>query len=330
MKLVSAMSVLATAAAAVSMVAAASDDGRGLVADGVSSSGLPLRGLKKKHSKKSKKAPKSHGKKNKKASKSKSTSSLSSKAAVTAKRLHFIQNLTLPPMPLHGLKGSKGGTGYDGKAQGAFDDGSVMTFVGDITGQARNDVLNSVLLAQLAANHAYDRESDTENWYHKYSEVLENTGWTVPQFEFTEYQASGTEFSMDEALLQLIDNLAGAEDAKKEALKEVVAAVKALENEDGNVELFTDRTTHDGQGNFQVGVASERDGVVNMDIGAIRFDTTQHVTGVLWFTFSTAETKFYDGSEKLVLNDEVYGQVRNAVVDKLGDNAKTYISNIEI
>ena len=64
--------------------------------------------------------------------------------------------------------------------------------------------------------------------------------------------------------------------------------------------------------------------------GAIRFDTTQHVTGVLWFTFTSADTSFYDGSEQLVLNDETYSQVRNAVVEKLGANAKTYISNIEI
>ena len=334
MKFVSTMSALATAAAAVTMVVAADDhlqmmDSRGLVADGMAPTGLAPRGLKK-HHKKNKKPSKAHGEQSTKAPKSNNKAPHSSKKESLSKRLAFINKLTLPAAPSHGLRSSEG-TGYDGNSTRAIDGASVMSFVGDISGQDRYDVLNSVLLAQLAANKAYNREDQTVEWYHMYSEVLENVGWVVPKFTFDKFQASGAKFSMNKVLLKIITDIAGANDMKKAALEGVMEAVEALDGEEGDSKhVFSKEAVKDGKGNFQLGVASSVNGVISLDLGTVRFKSTNTKSKVLWMEFDTSTTDFYNGYEQLTLDDELYGEIRTAVLKKLGKNAKNKIANIEI
>ncbi|MXP65871.1 hypothetical protein E0493_21195 [Roseomonas sp. M0104] len=54
---------------------------------------------------------------------------------------------------------------------------SIVTFVDGVPKQQKEDLLNSTLLAQLAANRQRDREKDTLNWYRTYRGVLERLGW---------------------------------------------------------------------------------------------------------------------------------------------------------
>src|SRR5947209_20542739 len=61
---------------------------------------------------------------------------------------------------------------------------STASFVAGVSKQHREDVLNSTLLADLAASKKYDRENDTENWYQFYRTVLENVGWVIVEFSF--------------------------------------------------------------------------------------------------------------------------------------------------
>ena len=51
-----------------------------------------------------------------------------------------------------------------------------MSFTENLSGQNKEDVLNSTLLAQLAANKKYDRKSQHDEWYMFYMKVLENVG----------------------------------------------------------------------------------------------------------------------------------------------------------
>ena len=53
----------------------------------------------------------------------------------------------------------------------------MVSFADGVTGQQKEDLLNSTLLAQLAANGRFDREKDTLNWYETYRTVLRGVGW---------------------------------------------------------------------------------------------------------------------------------------------------------
>ena len=92
----------------------------------------------------------------------------------------------------------------NGARSGYVNDGSLVSFVAGVDKQFQEDVLNSTLLAQLAANKKFDREQDSRNWYTFYKTVLENVGWTLQGFGFTQFNVSGGSFSCDKAVLEIL------------------------------------------------------------------------------------------------------------------------------
>ena len=89
-------------------------------------------------------------------------------------------------------------------ASAAVAGGSLFTFVGDVDPQTRvsllnfgedarhkpaiicyiqEDVLNSMLLAELSADAQYSRNQQTAEWYALFSGVLKTVGWKTVKFE---------------------------------------------------------------------------------------------------------------------------------------------------
>src|SRR5690349_9812246 len=90
-------------------------------------------------------------------------------------RLAFIRELELPDLEPGG--GDFPAARVDDKNRAGYvNDGSLVSFVAGLTAQQKSDTLNSVLLAQLAANTKFNRETQTRDWYDFFRTVLENVG----------------------------------------------------------------------------------------------------------------------------------------------------------
>lgn len=90
---------------------------------------------------------------------------------------HYIEALELPE--LHSKRSSDTNSVIDSAA--CINNRMLQSFAADLTEQQKSDVLNSTLLAQLAADKAYTKDAagryDVKGWYSKFSEVLLNLGW---------------------------------------------------------------------------------------------------------------------------------------------------------
>ena len=214
------------------------------------------------------------------------------------------------------------------KPSGFVDSGSLVSFVAGVDQQKQADVLNSTLLAQLAANKKYDREKDTVNWYGFYRNVLENVGWVVQEFQFEKYNVSGVSATTDKIIVEVLTAIVTGNDLA--VVTTTLNAVKGLSNNDNRLVLFDHASHSDSNGNFQISLCSESGGVVVMKIGAFYFSTSQNVDRVLWFDFSSSQSTIYKGAQAMNLNDDVYSQVRSTIVTKLGDNAKNFIADLDI
>lgn len=244
-------------------------------------------------------------------------------------RIDFIQALDLPDTPDEITRLSLKGAESEGKEkEGYIDDGSLVSFVAGLEPLQKNDVLNSTLLAQLAANKKYDREKQTDQWYAFYRNVLENVGWVLSAFDFHRTEVSGSSFTVDQVVVKLLEAIASQNDIA--VVVETLEAVKALSDDDGRLKLWESQSHSDSSGNFQIGVCANSDDVVVMKIGAFYFSTEQNVNKVLWFDFSTSKTKMYQGGQTINLNEQVYSQVRQAVLDKLGNRASEFVADLDI
>jgi hypothetical protein len=211
----------------------------------------------------------------------------------------------------------------------AINGNIVASFVDGVTGQQKADVLNSCLLAQLAANVKFDKTKDPINWTKFYANVLENVGWVIPSFSFRGLKSNQARFTMDAVIFRLLKGLLTQD--QMETVQATIDAVKALETGDRRLRIFSRESTKNSAGDFlvsNVGVSANK--TLSMKLGAFAFDTSSSVTNILWWQFSGNETSMQVMSTTFVLNEQVYSRVRDAILNKLGNRALNYIGGLDI
>ena len=88
-----------------------------------------------------------------------------------------------------------------------------------------------------------------------------------------------------------------------------------------------------GHGNFQIGHCSDQDGNVNtmaLQLSGYSLQTSETTDRFLWNTYHTSSTQLVYAGQTATLDEDVYSQVRSAIVEKLGDRAVQYIGNLDI
>ncbi|KAF8184180.1 hypothetical protein BJ912DRAFT_1043752 [Pholiota molesta] len=204
-------------------------------------------------------------------------------------------------------------------------EGQATAFVTGISMQNKQDVMNSTLLAQLAASGKYNRLTQTSQWYDEYKYILENVGWLVTSFKFDEHSLSNVAVSVDKIVLDFLTTF-----LDPTQLSLMARVLEALANSsDPVVNIFTRSTADDHQSNFQLGTCSEdRDKNVMFSIGAFTYTTTESITNVLFTKIKSGSAHFMNAFQNMILNQQIYAVVREAVLEKLGDNAKKLIGDL--
>lgn len=221
------------------------------------------------------------------------------------------------------------GTAPEDLQAAAVDVGSLLSFVGGVNPQERDDVLFSVQLAQRGASGAFDRFAQTESWYGKYAEILETLGWTVEQLVFARYDKDQGELRMDKAALELI--MAIATQNQLTILTQAVKALEALAEDDDTIQLFDFHTAASVSGNFQLGaVQKAANDALAMVLGAFHFKATDARRRFLFFSWGAQELDFWTAAQKMTLNTAHYAQHRDSVQRKLGKEAEEYIAALPL
>ena len=92
----------------------------------------------------------------------------------------------------------------DDTEQGYVNLGSLQSFTMALTAQEKEDIINSILLAQLTATRMYSRETEYSEWYRIYVQALTKLGWMVDTYRFMEYTPTGSTINLAEATLKLL------------------------------------------------------------------------------------------------------------------------------
>ncbi|KAL6304757.1 hypothetical protein BKA93DRAFT_262096 [Sparassis latifolia] len=232
-------------------------------------------------------------------------------------RLRFIEHLHIPA-DRHGRKGLPEGSG-------AVNAGSTQSFVGNLSQLNKEDVLNSTLLAQLAANVA--SPDDKTKWYKKYKEVLENLGWVISDFTFKELDNANSYGSVDQAILSILKGY--LEGNALEVFKATIDAMKNPVNKGAN-NLFQTNAWKGQSADFLVGVAIESNNDIQFRIGTYTYEAQGSRGNVLFFKFGSERVKFMYSTQNMVLNELIYSKVRAAVINKLGGHIEDYIDDLDI
>jgi hypothetical protein len=214
-------------------------------------------------------------------------------------------------------------------SEAKVDVGSVMSFVGGVGPQARDDVLYSVQLAQLGASGAADRFTQPQAWYLKYVEILGNLGWASEQFAFTLHEQGEGEFRMDKAALAIITAIATQNQLA--VLQQSITALSKLAEKDNTISLFEFHSSLEASGNFQLGtVQVGENGALSMAMGAFHFRAVDERRRFLFFKWGSREVNFWTAAQRMTLNQGLYARNRQAIIDKLAEEAGQFIADLKL
>ncbi|XP_028411409.1 uncharacterized protein LOC114533970 [Dendronephthya gigantea] len=245
----------------------------------------------------------------------------------------FVKSLELhegSPMPMRMVESLKSTLAEKGKGQAFVDAGSLVSFTEKLSGQNKEDVLNSTLLAQLAASKKHDRQTDSANWYKFYTDVLMKIGWVTQQFQFSKYHSHTGSFEMSTVVLDILLSLVG--DGEPALVDVVKATLESFKNSGGDtIKLFDHNCVSGQQGNFQIIPCTvDKSGQVVVKFVGAYFKATKVDSRFLFFTYSNSQVDLEKAADSLTLNEKIYSKVRQAIIDKLGDKTQTFVHGLDI
>jgi hypothetical protein len=203
----------------------------------------------------------------------------------------------------------------------------VASFLDGVTGINKQDVADTALFAQLVANGKANRAADPVGWTSAYSASLERLAWIVPSYRFVTLSSSGSQFSIDQAILHILKGVLTGD--ALENMKTAIDAVKSLSSQDRRFVIFERNSHTGGAGNFQVdSVGQTAGGQPQMTFSGYNFRSTDTVTNVLWFRFSSNSTTFNATRTTALLNSAVYARVRDAVQNRLVQYVGDYVGAV--
>ncbi|PDO89828.1 hypothetical protein [Kosakonia sacchari] len=217
----------------------------------------------------------------------------------------------------------------DNKVSAQVNAGSLISFTERLDGQNKQDVQNSTLFAQLAADKHCNRYTAPMDWYRFYVNVLGQIGWNQPAFAFDTYTSGASTVKLDEAVLGIIAQIATVGEVALVAA--AMKALSSLSDTSKQMLIWDAKSNSENTGNIQIFPADLLpNGDVVMMLDGMQFDAKRSEGRFLWVTWQSTSIKIQRAANKFVLNEGVYKGVRQAVIDKLGDRAIDMIANIEI
>ncbi|MFD2640545.1 hypothetical protein [Pseudomonas japonica] len=204
---------------------------------------------------------------------------------------------------------------------------SLVSFVSGLGQQAREDVLNSTLLMQLAASKRFDKAKQREKWFNFYTEGLGKLGWTLSHSEMQRYQPNRQAFTLDDVALDIIDSVVGGAEFAPLARR----TFESLRKQPHALQLFLDNCNKGNVGTFQIMPCTQNaEGDVTMLMNCMQVIRNTSNTSILFVTFQSNEVQIFRAAQTSVLNTQTYSQVREAVITKLGDNANRFLAHLSL
>lgn len=216
----------------------------------------------------------------------------------------------------------------EGEEQSFLNDKSLVSFVSAVSEQRRKDVLNSVLLAQMAANKQFPNEDQILDWYKQFVLVLNKLGWAIEAADFSTFKSSGNVFEAESAIIDILTTAFGGN--LPAVIAKTLSAIKSLADNTGKITAFDKNTHSQTKGAFQIGLAKEENGTVSLQLGTFTLTSSNEIKKILFFKSTKDSTELKYCSRQGTLDEEVYATARQAIVDKLGGKINEFVVEIDI
>lgn len=212
--------------------------------------------------------------------------------------------------------------------QAAVNVGAVVAFADNVPQAQRQDILDSVQLAQRAATGEFDRHKDTERWYGKFIEVMQRVGWVTSQFAFAKQDQEQGELKVDARALQIVATVAAQ--GALGVLTKSLSLLEGMADGDHAISVYRRFASTNLSGNFQLGTAEvSPQGALSVGLGAFYFGAKDQQTRTLFGSYGANRISFWSAAQRMTLNQQQFDKARIAVQKALGDPS-AYVAELQL
>ncbi|KAF9475090.1 hypothetical protein BDN70DRAFT_924228 [Pholiota conissans] len=182
--------------------------------------------------------------------------------------------------------------------------GLVTSFTAGVSVQNKNDVMDSVLLAQLGASAAFNRLTQPQQWFDSYTNILGHIAWVVTGFQLDQHSLDSADVAVNDIVIQYLQGY-----LNPVQLASCNRVIDALKNTTHPVAtIFSTASSSDHEANFQLGSCTQdSDNNLQLSVGA--------------FSYSF---------QSMQLNTRLYATLRDTVSAKLGNTGKDFIGELPL
>ena len=192
------------------------------------------------------------------------------------------------------------------------NEGALLSFDGSVPTQSIEDVSNSILFAQLAADYKFNRKTAPADWSKTFFNTLSIVGWTN--------QAAVTEsrtLSGDVDWAELVTSKMPSDVV--ELVKESISACDRLPADSKAVGIWNNAVSGPADSFFLIGSARCADQTLMLSLAQSSFQSEVEKSRFLaWDVRYSANLSWL----KMELNEDIYKRVRQTIIDKLGERPK--------
>jgi hypothetical protein len=197
--------------------------------------------------------------------------------------------------------------------------------------EAREDLINCTLFAQLAANAEVGTARKISDWYDVYFRTLTAIGWAQSDTQFEEYEFKSRNAEAHKAILKVLTALLGPEAAALAVVKTAIEALQSM-NEDAPWITLFDRQSKTGRSaRFQVATA-EVDSSRLLQTALVGFElkATTSLTQVLFFKSAASSTELKYSAGKATIFEAALRDQRAAIAARLAAYRTAYVAQVPL
>ncbi len=210
--------------------------------------------------------------------------------------------------------------------------GSELTeFTAEVPAELRGPISDSVLLAQLAANKSSTGAPDVFHWYGKYTEVLQNLGWTLGDAEMQTQAVSDENAAMHKAIIPVITAMLGPGAAAASIVLAVLNGLEKMDTSTPWITVFDRSSQHASGAKFQVShVGCGADGQPAVRLLCLGIQAEETITQVLFFRFKSKKAELRKAQADLTISMERLNSAKDLVAARVAPFIADYVRRVEL
>lgn len=207
----------------------------------------------------------------------------------------------------------------------------IAEFASSVAEDIREDISNSLLLAQLAADKAAGTPDNAQEWYNAYIDVLKNIGWLVEDASWNMQEFDGVTAEVHKAVIPVITAALGASGITSALIIDLLNGLAEVSKDQPWITLFDKASKRAYGGQFQISYIHTPPGgkpVMVVAFFGLEGDTT--LVQVLFLKLSESSINLSQGKSSLSINEEAFRDAAPKVQKKVAGYVSDFIDNLDL